>query len=297
MTTTVRVKDKAINTTYTSVTGATTGAGAGATFDVTKTNGVYSTVLKTAGTGYVAGDTITILGTSLGGLVANNLILTVGTVGVNGAIATFGSVGTGRVGDGVVDVVIDVTGTDGVDTYTIAGNSTDYTLTYDEDTGIVATSTLLSTVEFNLNNHERVVFDDTAIAYDLVDGKAGEVFTVLAAAFGVADVTSELMGKALAYADTGVTKQQLAQMVVNSNDFAEDAGGVSNETFVKNVFLNVVGRASTLAETKEFVSLIENNTYTKAGLIVIATNMEDFQDTVDLVGMQTTGVEYTPFTI
>ena len=119
---------------------------------------------------------------------ANNLILTVGTVGVNGAIATFGSVGTGRVGDGVVDVVIDVTGTDGVDTYTIAGNSTDYTLTYDEDTGIVATSTLLSTVEFNLNNHERVVFDDTAIAYDLVDGKAGEVFTVLAAAFGVTDV-------------------------------------------------------------------------------------------------------------
>lgn len=297
MTTTVRIKDKAINTTYTSVTGATSGAGVGATFDVTKTDGVYSAVVKTAGTGYVAGDTITVLGTALGGTVANNLILTVATVGVNGTIATFGSVGTGRVGDGVVDVVVDVEGTDGVDTYTFQGDSTDYTFSFDEDTGIVATSNLLSNVEFNLNSYERVVFDDTAIAYDLVDGAAGKAYSVLAAAFGTADVTPELMGKVLAYVDQGATNAQLATMIVNSVDFAEDAGGVSNETFVKNVFKNVVGRASTLAETAEFVALIENKTYTKASLLNVAANLEDFQDTIDLVGMQTTGVEYTPFTI
>lgn len=297
MTTTVRIKDKAINTTYTSVTGTTSGAGTGASFDVTKTNGVYTAVVKTSGTGFVAGDTITVLGTALGGTVTNNLILTVATVGVSGRIATFGSVGTGRVGDGVVDVTVDVTGTTGVDTYTITGNSTDYVLTYDEDTGIVATSTLLNNVEFNLHNHERIVFDDTAIAYDIVDGKVGEVYSVLAAAFGVSDVTAELLGEAIAYKNTGVTRKQLAELVVNSSDFAEDAGGVSNETFVKNVFLNVVGRVSTLAETTEFVTLIENKTYSKADLIVIASNMEDFQDTIDLVGLQTTGVEYTPFII
>lgn len=297
MTTTVRIKDKAINTTYTNLVGTTSGAGTGATFDVTKTNGVYSTVVKTAGTGYVAGDTITFLGTALGGTVANNLILTVATVGVNGAIATFGTVGNGRVGDGVIDVIVDVEGTDGVDTYTFQGDSTDYGLTFTED-GIVATSGLLSNIEFNLNLYERVAFDDIAVAYDLADnGAAGQVYSVLAAAFGVADVTSELMGKALAYKDTGITKKQLAALVVNSTDFAEDAGGVSNETFVKNVFQNVVGRAGTLAEVAHYVGVLENGNQTKADLLVMASNLESFQDTIDLVGMQTTGVEYTPFTI
>jgi hypothetical protein len=63
------------------------------------------------------------------------------------------------------------------------------------------------------------------------------------------------------------------------------------------VFKNVVGRASTLAETSEFVALIENKTYTKASLLAVAANLENFQTTINLVGMQTTGVEYTPFTI
>jgi len=296
MTIKVSIKDKAINTTYAEVTGTTSGAGTGALFDVTKTNGVYSTVLNTAGTGYVAGDTITVLGTALGGTVANNLILTVGTVGVNGAIATFGSVGTGRVGDGVFDVIVDVEGTDGVDTYTFQGDSTDYTFSFAEN-GIVATSALLNNVEFNLNQYERVVFNDKAVAYDLVGGNAGTVFSVMAAAFGISDVTAELMGKALAYFDQGLTKKQLAYEIVNSMEFAQDAGGFSNETFVKNVFQNVVGRAGTLAEVTHYVDVLERGNQTKADLLVMASNLESFQDTINLVGMQTIGLEYTPYII
>ena len=59
MTTTITIKDKAVNATYQNVTGLTGGSGDGAAFDVTKTNGVYSVVLDSlaasAGTGYVAG--------------------------------------------------------------------------------------------------------------------------------------------------------------------------------------------------------------------------------------------------
>lgn len=297
MTTTVSIKDKAINTTYAGVTGATSGVGVGATFDVTKTNGTYSAVLKTIGTGYAAGDTITVLGTALGGTVANNLILTVANVGVNGAITKFGSVGTGRVGDGVLDVIVDVDGTAGVDTYTFQGDSTDYTLSFD-NSDIVATSNLLNNVEFNLNNYERVVFEDKAVAFDLTNnGAAGQVYSLLAAAFGVADVTDVRMGKALAFKDQGLTVNQLAVSIVNSTDFAQDAGGVSNETFVKNVFLNVMGRASTLSETAHYVGVIENGYKTKADLLVMASNLQDFQTTIDLVGLQTTGVDYTPYTI
>jgi hypothetical protein len=237
------------------------------------------------------------LGTALGGTVANNLILTVATVGVSGTIATFGSVGTGRVGDGVLDVIVDVEGTTSVDTYTFQGDSTDYTLNFSED-AIVATSNLLSNVEFNLNQYERVVFNDKAFAYDLTNnGAAGQTYSLLAAAFGVSDVNATLMGMTLAYKDQGLTKKQLAHEIVNSVQFAEDARGVSNESFVKNVFLNVVGRAGTLAEVAHYVGVLELGNQTKADLLVMASNLESFQTTINLVGMQPTGVEYTPFTI
>ena len=68
-------------------------------------------------------------------------------------------------------------------------------------------------------------------------------------------------------------------------------------TFVKNVFLNVVGRNSTLAETAYYVDILDSGRQTKADLLVMASNVEDFQTTINLVGLQTTGVEYTPFTI
>jgi hypothetical protein len=54
MATTVTIGQTPVNATYTAVTGTTGGAGTGAKFDVTKTNGVYTTVLgtNTPGTGY-----------------------------------------------------------------------------------------------------------------------------------------------------------------------------------------------------------------------------------------------------
>ena len=116
MTTTITIKDKPINATYQNLTGITGGTGDGATFDVTKTNGTYSVVLDSlaasAGSGYAAGDTITLAGTALGGTSTNNLIVTVATVGTLGKVATFGVIGTGRVGDGTVDVLVDVSSFD-----------------------------------------------------------------------------------------------------------------------------------------------------------------------------------------
>lgn len=65
--------------TWNGVTGATSGAGIGITFDVTDTTGVYDTIaIATPGIGYNIGDTVTILGTSLGGATpANDLVITI----------------------------------------------------------------------------------------------------------------------------------------------------------------------------------------------------------------------------
>ena len=296
MTTTITIKDKPINATYQNVTGLTGGTGDGATFDVTKTNGTYSVVLDSlaasAGTGYVAGDTITLAGTALGGTVANNLIVTVATVGTAGKIATFGVVGTGRVGDGTVDVTVDVTGTVGVDTYTMGGASTEYTITKTAG-NIELDSTLVTNMEFNLANHERVVFTDKAIAYDAA-GRAGDVYALLAAALGTADVTNAYKGIGIKLADAGWTNKQLAEALLATDVYKADAGGVSNETFIKHVYKNVMGTTATLADVTGLTNWMTANNYSQADVLVTASELATFETAIGLVGLATTGIEYTP---
>lgn len=295
MTTTITIKDKAVNTTYQNVTGITGGSGDGATFDVTKTEGVYSVVLDSvaasAGTGYVAGDTITLAGTALGGTNANNLIITVGTVGAAGKVATFGVVGTGRVGDGTVDVQVDVTGTVGVDTYVVPGKSTEFTTTKTAG-NIGLASTLATNVTYTLADHERVVFSDKAIAYDAA-GRAGDVYAILAAALGVSDVTKAYTGIGIHLADAGWTNKELATALLATDTYKTDAGGVSDETFIKHVYKNVMGTNATLADVTGLTNWMHGNNYTQADVLVAASELASFETAIGLVGLATTGIEYT----
>jgi hypothetical protein len=295
MTTTITIKDKAVNTTYQNVTGITGGSGDGATFDVTKTEGVYSVVLDSvaasAGTGYVAGDTITLAGTALGGTNANNLIITVGTVGAAGKVATFGVVGTGRVGDGTVDVQVDVTGTAGVDTYVVPGKSTEFTTTKTAN-NIGLASTLATNVTYTLADHERVVFSDKAIAYDAA-GRAGDVYAILAAALGVSDVTKAYTGIGIHLADAGWTNKELATALLATDTYKTDAGGVSDETFIKHVFKNVMGTNATLADVTGLTNWMHGNNYSQADVLVAASELASFETAIGLVGLATTGIEYT----
>mgnify|MGYP000474331327 CR=1 FL=1 len=296
MTTTITIKDKPVNATYQNITGLTGGAGVEAAFDVTKTNGTYSVVLDSlaasAGRGYLAGDTITLAGTALGGTVANNLIVTVATVGTLGKIATFGVVGTGRVGDGTVDVVVDVTGTTGIDTYVTGGASTEFTTTKTVD-NVKLASTLVSNMEFNLANHERIVFTDKAIAYDAT-GRAGDVYALLAAALGTADVTKAYTGIGIHLADAGWTNKQLAEALLATDTYKTDAGGVSNETFIKHVYKNVFGTDATLTQVTEYTAWMTNSKLSQADVLVAASELTAFETTIGLVGLATTGIEYTP---
>jgi hypothetical protein len=296
MTTTIKIADRAINTTYQDKTGTTSGSGTGAKFDVTKTDGIYSVVLDSvaasAGAGYVAGDTITIAGTGLGGTSTNNLIVTVATVGTGGKIATFGAVGTGQVGDGTVDIQVDVTGTTGVDTYTVGGTSTEFTIAKTDDK-IALASTLATNVNITLADHERVVFSDKAIAYDAV-GRAGDVYALLAAALGTADVTKAYTGIGIKLADGGWTNKELATALLATDVYKTDAGGVSNETFIKHVYKNVMGTNATLAEVTVYTTWMTSNNYTQADVLVMASELAAFETAIGLVGLATTGIEYTP---
>lgn len=108
--------------TYTGVSGATSGSGTGATFNVFKDDDTYTNVLLTSAseTGYAVNDTITILGTDLGGSTpANDLTITVTAVGATGDIQARTFSGTGK-GFGTIEVGMYVTGTGITGTVTVA---------------------------------------------------------------------------------------------------------------------------------------------------------------------------------
>lgn len=297
MTMKITIKDQPINKTYQNVTGLTGGSGDGALFDVTKTEGVYSVSLDTAGTGYAAGDTITIKGSNLGGVdVTNNLIVTVSTVGAGGKIATFGSVGTGRVGDGVVDVVVDAKGTNGIDRFDLTGKRDDYTLEY-KNGDIIATSDLLPVLSFNLDDYERVSFDDKHLAFDVTkDTDLGKIYALMTAALGDDDVPAEYVGAGMYLHETlGWSMKEIAAKILTSDEYLADAGGKSNSTFAKHVWKNVFGKDGTYDEINAVVEVIEKYGYSQADVLMVAANRQELLDQIDFVGIKTNGLEYVPF--
>lgn len=301
MTVKITVTDKAVNATYQNVTGVIGGGGVGtgAEFDVVKTNGVYNVTLDSAhqGTGYVAGDTVTIAGTNLGGAApANNLIVTVGTVGLGGKIATFGTVGTGRKGDGNIDILVDVDGTAGIDEYTFTGDSTDYTLSY-TDGDIIATSDLATNLTFTLHDHERVTFDDKHLAFDVAaDTDLGKILALMTAALGDGDVTSEYIGAGMYLREElGWSIKDIAAKILTSDEYLADAGNAKNATFAKHVWKNTFGVDGTYDQINAVVEVIEKHGYSQADVLMVAANRPELLTQIDFVGIQTTGLEYTPF--
>jgi hypothetical protein len=121
---------------------ATSGSGVGAIFDINRNGATYSTTTSSPGTGYVAGNTVTVLGTSLGGATtANDATVTVVTASPFNVVATLDDTtlvqGTGySAGAGIATqgggtgAVVDIT-TDGlgaVNGVTLFAGGTGYTV-------------------------------------------------------------------------------------------------------------------------------------------------------------------------
>jgi hypothetical protein len=120
----VTITVTSVTRTYTAVTGtASPAGGSGAQFTVTRTGSAYATPIVTnPGTGYSIADTITILGSALGGVdTTNDLVITVTATSLTGGVTgftfnTFQAAGTGSI------AAITVSGTGNASTtYTLGG--------------------------------------------------------------------------------------------------------------------------------------------------------------------------------
>jgi len=288
MGTTVTIGQTPINATYVAVTGTTGGAGTGAKFDVTKTNGVYTTVIEAAnlGTGYAVGDTVTIAGTSLGGTIANPDVVVVTSIATGGKISTFSAAGTGQIGNGLNYTIIDVTG---VTSYSMGDKSSNFTVVNDTtNKNILVTSTLMTDVSYKLEGVTRVAYTDKSTAFDIT-GNAGEVYALLKASLG-GTVNTTYEGIGIKLEDAGTTSAAIAQAIVTSTPFITANPDIA--TFVNNVYTNVMGVAPTPTQASPYISALATGSTTQAALLNAAAHLTTFQQTIGLVGVApaTTGV-------
>ena len=82
------------NTHYTTDKFVYTGSGVNASLELVKTNGTYTVSATNGGVGYSVGETITILGTFLGGeSPVNDCVITIGTISASGSITSLSAGG------------------------------------------------------------------------------------------------------------------------------------------------------------------------------------------------------------
>ena len=139
-----------------------------------------------------------------------------------------------------------------------------------------------------LSNIERLKFNDKHIALDL-DGHAGETVKLLGLLLGKTQATNTTyVGAGLKLLDDGMTYEQLMSAALD----VVLGANASSLSVVELIWNNLIGPPTPADNIGQYAALIDNGTYTSAGLAVIAADHSLNTTAVDLVGLTQTGVEY-----
>lgn len=139
-----------------------------------------------------------------------------------------------------------------------------------------------------LSGVERLSFGDVNLAFDL-GGNAGTAAKVIGAVFGASFVkNAEYVGAGLQLLDAGMSCQSLLQLALG----CRLGPGASNEAVVGLLYQNLLGSAPTAADKAFYVGLLEQGTFTQAGLGQIAADHALTLANIDLVALAANGLEY-----
>ncbi len=138
---------------------------------------------------------------------------------------------------------------------------------------------------------ERLQFSDAHRALDL-QGNAGTVAKILGAVFGASAVANQrYFGIGLFYSDGGMGYAPLMQLALD----AALGSGASHSAVVHLLYSNVVGVAPGAADLAHFVGLLDSGQHSPASLGMLAADHALNLANIDLVGLASQGVAFTPF--
>ena len=180
-----------------------------------------------------------------------------------------------------------VYGGDGVDTVKFSGVRAEYS--------VVLTSTAFEVTDNQpsrdgtdrLDSVERLGFTDVNLAYDIANnGNAGQVAKLLGAVFGASSLSNkQYVGIGLQLLDSGTSYKDLAAMAMNV------AGKSAPTEVVTQLWSNVIRTTPTAADIQPFVDMLANGT-SIGDLVVLAADTSLNQTNINLVGLQSSGIEY-----
>ena len=165
---------------------------------------------------------------------------------------------------------------------TISQNATGYAVVGPEGSDIVA-------------NVERLQFAETKVSLDLGTGDPGGMTVrLIGAAFDRANIVPPLVGTGIRLFDQGHAFLEVAQMAINTDLFLSLAGSRSNADFVNAVYRNVVGTLPAPEVRDSFVRLLQGSggTMSQADLLALAAYTPENAANINLVGLQTSGVDF-----
>ncbi len=137
---------------------------------------------------------------------------------------------------------------------------------------------------------ERLQFSNMKHALDM-DAGSGTVAKLIATLWGQSYLgVKEFAGVGINLADQGRTALQLAELAVNTNEFAQRAGSFSSADFVSTVAANL----GYTGDTSGFLADLNAGTMTKAQLAVMASDYmaSHMASHATLMGVMQTGIDY-----
>ena len=144
-------------------------------------------------------------------------------------------------------------------------------------------------IKIALKNIERVEFEDSKLALDL-DGNAGITAKILGAFLGASGIQrADLVGVGLELLDSGTTYEGFLQAALD----AVFGPSPSGATLVNHFYGTLTGQSAPQSLIDQYGSLIDNGSLSPVSLAMqVAENELNLQN-IDLVGLATTGIEYT----
>lgn len=147
----------------------------------------------------------------------------------------------------------------------------------------------------NFSSIERLQFLDGNVALDVDPNESAGMAALLAtAAKGLAAVADrDFMGEIIALFDSGNDLYQTSELIVGTDWFKAATGG-TDTGFINLVYEHVMGVIPAAAEQDVFLGLLtgQGGSMDQADLFVAAALSQANQDTVNLVGLQQTGLAY-----
>ena len=129
---------------------------------------------------------------------------------------------------------------------------------------------------------DRVYFDDMHLAYD--DAAANSA-RMISAAFGAQAISPHLNAVAMSLFDQGLPMHDVAEIAL-----ANMANVASDQQFVSQVYMNVVGRAPDASELNFYTGMLHD--MDRADMLVMAANSQANAQHIDLVGIMQHGMTF-----